>query len=396
MNTPLKLALGAAVALMLVTVAFAGGVAYERYAADRSVLVPSVASPTTPEKAVLEVLDIIDDEALDPSNEASLTAGVVQGLLDALDDPYANYFDAKHFEYFGEQTRGDFFGIGITISDRDGQPYVVSVIADTPAEAAGLKADDVIVSIDGVKHDKWDLDEVVKRVRGPEGTTVKLEIIREGQEAPLPFTIMRARIDVPTLEQELVGKDVGYIRLYTFNEKSVGDVADAIAALTKKGAKGFVLDLRDNPGGLLDSSVDMLSLFVKDGVAVRVEGRNPSSNAEYRVSGKTATDAPLVVLVNENSASASEIVAGGLQDYARATIVGVTTFGKGSVQQIEQLSFGGAIKLTIAHYLTPKGRVIDKKGVVPDVEVPMEAEQQAERATDVQFKRAVEELRKLL
>jgi len=184
--------------------------------------------------------------------------------------------------------------------------------------------------------------------------------------------------------------------LYTFNEKSVGDVADAIAALTKQGAKGFVLDLRDNPGGLLDSSVDMLSLFVKDGIAVRVEGRNPSANAEYRVSGKTATDAPLVVLVNENSASASEIVAGGLQDYARATIVGVTTFGKGSVQQIEELSFGGAIKLTIAHYLTPKGRVIDKKGVVPDVAVPMEAEQQAERATDVQFERAVEELRKLL
>jgi carboxyl-terminal processing protease len=201
---------------------------------------------------------------------------------------------------------------------------------------------------------------------------------------------------VPTLEQELVGKDVGYVRLYTFNEKSVGDVADAIAALTKQGAKGFVLDLRDNPGGLLDSSVDMLSLFVKDGIAVRAEGRNPSANAEYRVSGKTATDAPLVVLVNENSASASEIVAGGLQDYARATIVGVTTFGKGSVQQIEELSFGGAIKLTIAHYLTPKGRVIDKKGVVPDVAVPMEAEQQAERATDVQFERAVEELRKLL
>ncbi len=396
MNTPLKLAIGAAVALMLVTAAFAGGIAYDRYAADRLALVPAVASPTSPEKAAREVLGIINDEALDPSNDASLTAGVVQGLLDALDDPYANYFDAKHFEYFGEQTRGDFFGIGITISDRDGQPYVVSVIAGTPAEAAGLKADDVIVSIDGVKRNKWDLDEVVKRVRGPEGTTVKLEIIREGQKAPLPFTITRARIDVPNLEQELVGKDVGYVRLYTFNEKSVGDVADAIAALTKKGAKGFVLDLRDNPGGLLDSSVDMLSLFVKDGIAVRVEGRNPSSNAEYRVSGKTATDAPLVVLVNENSASASEIVAGGLQDYARATIVGVKTFGKGSVQQIEELSFGGAIKLTIAHYLTPKGRVIDKKGVVPDVEVPMKAELQAERATDVQFERAVEELRRLI
>lgn len=396
MNTPLKLAVGAAVALTLVAVAFAGGVTYERFAADRLTLTPTVNSSAGPEKAVREVLDIIDNEALDPSNEASLTAGVVQGLLDALDDPYANYFDAKHYEYFGEQTRGDFFGIGITISDREGQPYVVSVIPDTPAEAARLKADDVIVSIDGVKRDKWDLDEVVKRVRGPEGTTVKLEITRESESQPLTFTIARARIDVPTLEQELVGADVGYVRLYTFNEKSAGDVRDAIDALTKKGAKGFVLDLRDNPGGLLDSAVDVLSLFVKDGVAVSVEGRDPSTNAAYRVSGKTATDAPLVVLVNENSASASEIVAGGLQDYARASIVGATSFGKGSVQQIEELSSGGAIKLTIAHYLTPKGRVIDKKGVVPDVQVPMEAEKQAERATDVQFERAVEELRSLL
>jgi carboxyl-terminal processing protease len=395
-KTPLKLTIGAAVALMIMALAFAGGVVYERLAADRLTLTPPVTSPTTPEQAAREVVGIIQEEALDPSNDASLTAGVVQGLLDALEDPYANYFDAKHFEYFDEQTRGEFFGIGITISDRDGKPYVVSVIPGTPAEAAGLKANDVIASIDGVERDKWDLDEVVKRVRGPEGTTVKLEIAREGQKERLTFTITRAKIDVPTLEQELVGTDVGYIRLYTFNGKSVGDVRDAIAALTKAGAKGFVLDLRDNPGGLLDSSVDMLSLFVKDGVAVRVEARDPRMNAEYRVSGKTATDAPLVVLVNENSASASEIVAGGLQDYARATIVGVTSFGKGSVQQIEELSFGGAIKLTIAHYLTPKGRIIDKKGVVPDVEVPMEAEKQAERETDVQFERAVRKLRDLL
>ncbi len=397
MNKVLKYVIGSAIVLMLVVLAFAGGVMFDRMAPTVGNVVAGVAeTTTTPSRAASEVQRIINAEALSPSDEASMTAGAIKGMLESLGDPYAVYFDPQHYTYFTEQTNGEFYGIGITISEKDGAAYIVKVLDGTPAQAAGLKADDVIVSIDGVTRDKWVVDEVVKRVRGPEGTTVKLGVTRTGSDKPIVFTIKRAKIEVPNIESEMVGTTVGYIRLYSFNQRSGDDVRSAIESLTKKGAKGFVLDLRDNPGGLLSASVDVVSLFVKDGVVVTVDGRAAGTDETYRVSGDTATDAPLVLLVNENSASASEIVSGALQDYGRATIVGVTTFGKGSVQQIEELSFGGAIKLTIAHYLTPKGRVIDKKGVVPEVVVKMDAEKQAEKSTDAQYQRALEEIRKKL
>jgi carboxyl-terminal processing protease len=396
MNRVLKYVLGAALVLTLGVGAFAGGILYDR-AFPAGGLVPGVSETMpTPSRAAAEVQRIINAQALEPSDEASLTAGVVKGMLESLDDPYAAYFNKEHFQYFNEQTTGEFYGIGITISEKDGFAYVVTVLDDTPAKAAGLKSDDVIVSIDGVTRDKWELDEVVKRIRGPIDTEVKVGVTREGSDKPIIFTISRAKIDVPNIEGELVGNDVGYIRLYSFNQHSGDEVRDAIKSLTKEGAKGFVLDLRDNPGGLLSASVDVTSLFVKDGVVVSVEGRAADADESYRATGDVATDAPLVVLVNENSASASEIVAGALQDYKRATTVGVTSFGKGSVQQIEELSFGGAVKLTIAHYLTPLGRVIDHKGVVPETVVEMDAEKQADKKMDTQYQRALEVLRKKL
>lgn len=395
MNKALKFIIGAAIALTIAVTGFAAGVLFDRML-DIPGSLPGVSdTAATPEQAAREVRDIINREALEPSNDASMATGVARGMLESLDDSYAVYFDRQHYAYFNEQTTGEFYGIGITISDKDGKPYVVTVLKGTPAERAKLKPDDIIVSIDGVTRDRWDLEEVVKRVRGPESTKVKLQISREGSDKLLDFTITRAKIDVPNVEQELVGKDVGYIRLYTFNQRSGDDIREALKTLEKQGAKGFVLDLRDNPGGLLSASVDVVSLFVKDGVVVTVDGRVPEMNETYRASGDLETKAPLVLLVNENSASASEIVAGALQDYDRATVVGVTSFGKGSVQQLEELSFGGAVKLTIAHYLTPKGRVIDKKGVVPEVVVKMDPEKQADKKTDTQYERAIAELRKL-
>ncbi len=395
MNKVLKYVIGSAIVLMLVVLAFAGGVMFDRMAPTVGNVVAGVAeTTTTPSRAASEVQRIINAEALSPSDEASMTAGAIKGMLESLGDPYAVYFDPQHYTYFTEQTNGEFYGIGITISEKDGAAYIVKVLDGTPAQAAGLKADDVIVSIDGVTRDKWVVDEVVKRVRGPEGTTVKLGVTRTGSDKPIVFTIKRAKIEVPNIESEMVGTTVGYIRLYSFNQRSEMTCAPLRSLTTRR--QGLVLDLRDNPGGLLSASVDVVSLFVKDGVVVTVDGRAAGTDETYRVSGDTATDAPLVLLVNENSASASEIVSGALQDYGRATIVGVTTFGKGSVQQIEELSFGGAIKLTIAHYLTPKGRVIDKKGVVPEVVVKMDAEKQAEKSTDAQYQRALEEIRKKL
>lgn len=393
MNRALKYVIGAAVVLLLMVVAFAGGVLFDRVAPAISRIPGVPDQPATVERAAAEVQRIINAEALSPSDEASMAAGVAKGMLESLGDPYAVYFDPEHYGYFTEQTNGEFYGIGITISDKDGSAYIVKVLEGTPAKAAGLKADDVFVSIDGVTREKWDVEEVVKRVRGPEGSEVKVGVSRKGSDTPIIFAIKRAKIEVPNIEQELVGKDVGYIRLYSFNQRSGEDVRAAIQDLSKKGAKGFVLDLRDNPGGLLSASVDVVSLFVKDGVVVTVDGRAANTDETYRASGETETEAPLVVLVNENSASASEIVAGALQDYKRATVMGVKSFGKGSVQQIEELSFGGAIKLTIAHYLTPLGRVIDKKGVVPEVEVKMDPEKQAEKTTDSQYQRALEEIR---
>ncbi|MBC7266107.1 MAG: S41 family peptidase [Coriobacteriia bacterium] len=395
MNKVLSRATVVVLAVSGLLLAFAGGLYVGRRAPAVDVPVVGEAQPT-PVSAAREVRNIIMREALTPSSDESMAAGVAKGMVESLDDPYAMYFDKQHYKYFQEQTDGAFYGIGITISDRDGQPYVVSVLPGTPAEKAGLKPDDEIVSIDGIKREKWDLDEVVRRIRGEEGTQVTIEIRRKGSKSLLKFTITRARIEVPNTEKELVDGTVGYVRLYTFNERAAEDIAAAIDDLTKKGAKGFVIDLRDNPGGLLNESVDVLSLFVKDGIAVTVDARNPKDDEVFRVSGRTITDAPLVLLVNENSASASEIVAGALQDYGRAKLVGVKTFGKGSVQQIEPLSFGGAIKLTIAHYLTPKGRSIDKVGVTPDVVVNMDPKDEADKATDIQLKRAIEELKKLL
>jgi len=308
--------------------------------------------------------------------------------LEGTGDEHAFYFDEQHFGFFNEQTEGEFFGIGVNIGQRDGGVYVISVIEGTPAERAGIKADDVFVRIDDVEREEWTTQEVVRRVRGPEGTKVNLTMFRPAEEKKLDFTIERAKIDIPNVTQELQG-DVGYVRLMTFNNNSEADLRAAIRALVDEGARGLVLDLRDNTGGLLQSSVDVASIFIPDGEIVSVEDRSGAVNT-YRASGRDPVDLPLVVLMNENSASASEVLVGALQDHGRATIVGQKSFGKGSVQSVRELSFGGAIKFTTAHYVTPKGREINGVGLEPDVLVEMDPQLQADKATDTQRKRAIE------
>ncbi|MGB4442505.1 MAG: S41 family peptidase [Coriobacteriia bacterium] len=389
MKTLLKLVAALVAALVLVVAAFGGGVWFERTVRDGG---REPVDTVGLEAAVSEVATIIGNEALVPSSEASMTAGAISGMLESLEDSHAVYFDAKHYEYFNEQTNGSFFGIGVTISNEGDDLVIQSVIKGTPAEAVGLKAEDVIVEIGGEARKRWDSDEAVLRIRGEAGTDVTLGIRRDGAEELLRFTITRAQIDVPNIESELLEGSVGYIRLYTFNENAADEVREAIEGLTAEGAEGFIFDLRDNPGGLLSSSVDVSSLFIEDGVIVRVEDREGTVE-EYRALGDVATAAPIVVLINGNSASASEIVGGALQDYGRATLVGEQSFGKGSVQQIEELSFGGAVKLTIAHYVTPKNQVIDKIGLTPDVKIEMEPELQLEKATDTQLQKAIEVLR---
>jgi len=343
---------------------------------------------------VTEVRELLESDALEPPTETSATAGAIQGLLESGGDKYGTYFDPKHFEYFNEDMAGEFGGIGVLLGEKNGTAYVVEVYEDTPADKGGIKAGDVFSSIDGVSREKWTSDEVVKRVRGKEGTDVELTLFRPGKEEnphePYTVTLTRAIIQFPNVESRIESEDVGYIRLGQFNGQATEDIAAEIAKLEDKGARSFVLDLRDNPGGALDQAVKVSSLFISDGVVVRVDERN-KPQTEYRTEGEKITDAPIVILINGNSASASEIVGGALQDYGRATLVGETSFGKGSVQTVKELSFGGAVKFTTAHYLTPKSRVIDGKGLTPDVEVKMDAAKQADPKTDTQLKRAVEE-----
>ena len=394
MNRATRFVLAAALAVILAAGGFIGGFVTAR--SVPAVSLPAIVKGTgasTLGKRIDEVNAILQKDALKPPSETSATAGALDGLLTATGDKYALYFDTKHYQYFNEESQGSFGGIGVVLGEKDGNAYLVEVYKDTPAAAAGMKPGDRFSVIDGEKQAKWTSDEVVKRVRGEVGTKVKLTMIRpakDGKGADATFTVelTRATINLPNTETKLYGT-VGYIRLGQFNAQSAKDIAAAVKDLSGKGAKSFVLDLRDNPGGLLEQAVDVTSLFVPSGVVVRIDQRN-KPEAELRATGNKITDAPLVVLINGDSASASEITGGALQDYGRATLVGETSFGKGSVQNVEELSFGGAIKYTTAHYLTPKKRVIDGIGLTPDVVVKMDPEKQADPATDTQLQRALQ------
>jgi carboxyl-terminal processing protease len=384
----LKAALVATLVLTLGTGAFVGGALFERM---RSPIVPGTSSSHV-QQLVGEVQGIIAADALKPSSEDSQTKGALDGLLTSLDDKYAEYFDPKANSEFQMDAKGEFFGVGMTVGMEEDTPTIGTVFKDSPAQKAGIKTGDRIIGVDGVRK-KWALDEVVGRIRGPLGTKVTIEMSRDGAAQLLTFTITRARITIPNIMSEMVGRDVGHLRLMGFNERTAEDLRAEIKALEAKGARGLVLDLRGNPGGLLSSAVGVTSLFVESGVIVRVDERGKPETEEMALGG-VATTKPLVVLIDGSSASASEIVAGALQDYKRATIVGDKSYGKGSVQAIRPLSNGGAVKLTNAHYLTPKGRVIDGRGVVPDVVVTMDPKLAAESATDIQLKKAVEVVRK--
>lgn len=394
MNAALKAVIGLALAVILAAGGFIGGFAVAKLAPG-SAEVPALAADeaSTVTTRVDEVLGLLDREALQPPNETSATAGAIRGLLEGSGDRYAAYFDPRHYEYFNQEMSGEFGGIGVSLGDRDGAAYVVEVFKGTPAERGGLKKGDRFAVIDSLRRDKWTTEEVVKRVRGKEGTTVKLTMLRGGDKGTpakeYSVKLVREMISFPNTTSELKG-EVGYIRTAQFNDNATGEISDAIQSLTKKGAKSFVLDLRDNPGGALQQAITVTSLFIPSGVVVRVDERGKAEVA-HPTSGSQITDAPLVVLINGNSASASEIVAGALQDHGRATLVGEKSFGKGSVQTIKQLSFGGAVKFTIAHYLTPNRRAINGKGLVPDVVVKMDIQNEMDPKKDTQLARALKE-----
>ncbi|MBQ8250588.1 MAG: S41 family peptidase [Alphaproteobacteria bacterium] len=314
----------------------------------------------------------IKKEYIDEPTDKKLIESAINGMLTSL-DPHSSYMTQEDFDDLEAQSKGEFGGLGMEVTSDKGFVRVVSPIDDTPAFKAGIQAGDFITHIDGEAVVGLSLQDAVKKMRGTPGTTVKLKISR-AQKEPFDIKLTRAMI-VPEPVKFEAKEDVGYVRISSFNEKTVEKLHEAVFKLTKdigkENLKGFVIDVRNNPGGLLDSAIGVVDTFLAKGEIVSTRSRNPAE--AIRVSAKTPdmTDGkPLVVLINEGSASASEIVAGALQDHKRAVIVGLKSFGKGSVQTVKPIPGFGGLKMTIAKYYTPSGRSIQAKGIDPDIVVP--------------------------
>ncbi|MDR1775113.1 MAG: S41 family peptidase [Actinomycetes bacterium] len=339
--------------------------------------------------------------ALEPADETTATIGAINGLLTSNGDAYARYLPASAFESYSEDMSGEFGGIGVLLGEKDGTVYVVQVYPDTPAAAAGIQTDDYFYGVDGETKDDWTSEEISSRVRGEVGTSVELTLLRPRADDEMPsdakyilgdpysVTVKRDKIESPNTVTKMLDGDIGYVRLYEFNQKATDELSREYEDLIKQGARGLILDLRENPGGDLQEAIGVSSLFIDSGAIVQIESRDSSQPEILKATGDTLSkQLPLICLVDANSASASEIVSGALQDYDRAKLVGTVTYGKGSVQT--QLSFGsGAIFMTTAHYLTAKGRVINGIGNTPDVAVEMDIAKQADESTDTQLQRAL-------
>ncbi len=317
-----------------------------------------------------EIFGRIKRDYVEPVSDKKLLEDAVRGMLTGL-DPHSTYLGEEEYKELKEGTTGQFGGLGIEVSMEDGYVKIVSPIDDTPASKAGILAGDLIIKLDEKPVKGMSLVDAVKFMRGEPGSKIVLTIIREGAEVPLKITLARAVINVKSVKSRLLEPGYGYIRISSFQSRTGQGLTDAIKELTQNNKlmlKGLVLDLRNNPGGVLDAAVAVSDAFLKEGLIVYTEGRIKNSEMRFNASpDDLIVGAPIVVLINAGSASASEIVAGALQDHHRAIIMGEKSFGKGSVQTVLPTSNGGAIKLTTARYYTPSGRSIQAEGIEPDV-----------------------------
>ena len=324
-----------------------------------------------------KVLDIVRSDYVDKPDDGKLLTSAIKGVLSAL-DPHSSYMDEKSYRDMRAETSGRFGGLGMQVNMEDGLLKVVSPIDDTPAARAGVLAGDVIDQVDGAPVKGLTLTQAVDKMRGAPGTEVRLEILRKGKDAPLNLTLVREIIKVSSVRQQVEGDDVGYVRITQFNSRVADDLKQAVETLTAKippdRLKGYIIDLRNNPGGLLDQAVRVAGAFLINGEIVSIRGRDADHVQRFNaVPGDLIDGKPLIVLINGGSASASEIVAGALQDQKRATIIGSRTFGKASVQTIIPLGQGnGALRLTTARYYTPSGHSLQAQGIAPDIQVLQE------------------------
>ena len=363
---------------------------------------PETVSPTAPASdSLLEQLfgpfwqawSLVHDKYVDqPLDDTLLMQGAIRGLIDALDDPNSSYMDPSEYEQANMPLAGSYDGIGAWVDSEAEYLTIIAPMPDSPAEQAGLQPGDLVVAINGEDMTGIDPSLAIQRILGPSGTSVVLTIVREGEAEPFEVTVERAHIDLPNVESEMLDPGIGYVRLYTFGTNTNSELRRALEDLMADDPQGLILDLRGNGGGYLSSALEVASEFIGDGVIMLErygDGREEVFEAE---GGGLATEIPLVVLIDGGSASASEIVAGAIQDRGRGLLVGETTFGKGSVQEWIPLgSDSGAIRVTVARWLTPGGRQIDEVGLVPDVEVTL-TEEDFSADRDPQLERAVEVL----
>ena len=324
-----------------------------------------------------DIFERVRSHYVEKPDDSKLVEAAINGMLNGL-DPHSSYMDPKSFRDMQVQTRGEFGGLGIEVTMEDGLVKVVAPIDDTPAAKAGIRANDLITHLDDEAVQGMTLNQAVEKMRGPVNTKIKLRIMRKGADKPIDVAITRDVIRVRSVRSRIEGNDVGYIRITQFNEqttdglkKALSDIASQIPA---DKLRGYVIDLRNNPGGLLDQAISVSDTFLDRGEIVSTRGRDPEETQRFNARpGDLTKGKPVIVLINGGSASASEIVAGALQDHKRAALVGTRTFGKGSVQTIIPLGSGnGALRLTTARYYTPAGRSIQAKGIVPDIETLQE------------------------
>jgi carboxyl-terminal processing protease len=355
-------------------------------------------------RALADVLERVKHDYVNPVDDHQLLQAAIRGMVSSL-DPYSAYLDGEDYDEVKILSTGQYSGVGIEVSMEDEEVVVVSPFEGSPAAAAGIRSGDVIATIDGVPVNTTTLADTIGRMRGKEGTTVKIGILRQGSAEPLQFTLKRSRVELHSVRSELLEPGMGYVRISQFSESTGDDLEAALKDLCKRNGaplKGLVLDLRNNPGGVLEAAVSVSDTFLDSGVIVTAKGRTPESKFEMDATpGDALNGAPIVILINGGSASAAEIVAGALKDNHRAKLMGRTTFGKGSVQTVIPLSGDRALKLTTSLYYTPSGISINHRGIAPDIElerdpkppsVPVPADAPLLQR-DPEVKRAVEELK---
>ena len=391
----LLLGVGVGAGLLL---GLAGGVLADKSAAPHSDL------PWQDARMLADVLERVKHDYVNPVDDHQLLQAAIRGMVSSL-DPYSAYLDGDEYDEVKISSSGQYSGVGIEVSMEDEEVVVVSPFEGSPAAAAGIHPGDVIATIDGIAVNTATLADTIGRMRGKEGTTVKIGILREGSAEPLQFTLKRARVELRSVRAELLEPGMGYVRVSQFSETTGDDLDAALKDLRKRNGaalKGLVLDLRNNPGGVLEAAVAVSDTFLDKGVIVTAKGRTPESKFEMDATpGDALNGAPIVVLINGGSASAAEIVAGALKDNHRAKLMGRTTFGKGSVQTVIPLSGDRAIKLTTSLYYTPSGISINHRGIVPDIELPRDPKPLADPVPadapllqrDSEVKRAVQELK---